>query len=359
MRFLFAAGGTGGHVIPALVVARELVARHPGAKVQFVGTPKGVENRLVPQAGFDLALITVGAWQGQAVAKRLTNLLGAPRAWWQAQQILRKFQPNLVLGVGGYAAGPIMLAAGIGGVPLAVLEPNAFPGMANRWVAPYVGRAFLAFQETSSYFRPGTALVTGIPTRPEFFQVTPHRHSSPFTVLIFGGSQGARSLNRAAVEALPQLESWGKDLRIVHQTGQSEYNAVREAYERSQVPAEVLPYIENMPERFAEADLVVCRAGANTIAELAAAGKPAILIPFPAAANQHQLRNAEALVRIGAARLIADRELNGETLVHAISELRNDPARMVQMSRRIGTMARPDATQIIADELERLAGLGV
>jgi UDP-N-acetylglucosamine--N-acetylmuramyl-(pentapeptide) pyrophosphoryl-undecaprenol N-acetylglucosamine transferase len=316
-----------------------------------------VENRIVPQAGFDLALIRVGAWQGQSLAIRIANLLGAPRAWWQAQSILRTFRPDVVMGVGGYAAGPIMLAAGVAGIPLAVVEPNAFPGMSNRWVAPYVQRAFIAFEETASYFLPEAARLTGIPIRREFFEL-PHRHpGSTFTVLIFGGSQGARSLNRAAVEALPKLENWGKELRIVHQTGQSEYNAVREAYEKSPVPAEVLPYIENMPERFAAADVVVCRAGANTLAELAAAGKPAVLVPFPAAANQHQLRNAEALVRIGAARMILDRELNGGTFVQALSELRGNPAASEQMSRRIRSIARPNATGLIVDEMERMAGL--
>lgn len=357
MKFLLAAGGTGGHVIPALVVARELLARHPDAGVLFVGTAKGAENRLVPQESFPLELVAVSAWQGQSFAARLRNALGAPRALWQALQILGRFRPSVVLGVGGYAAGPIMLAAGVAGIPLAVLEPNAFPGMANRWVAPYVARAFLAFPETASYFRPESALFTGIPVRHEFFDIKPKRHGPAFTVLIFGGSQGARTLNRAAVEALPKLEQCGKDLRIVHQTGQSEYNAVREAYQKFPVPAEVLPYIENMPEIFSRADLVVCRAGANTVAELSAAGKAAILVPFPAAANQHQLRNAEALQKIGAARLILDKELNGATLFSAIEEMRNHPGTMDQMEARIRTMARPDATSLIADELERLARL--
>jgi len=357
MRLLLAAGGTGGHVIPALVIARELARRNPQSKVLFVGTAKGVENRLVPESGFPLELVAVRAWQGQSLAARVRNLAGAPRAWLQAVAILRRFQPDVVLGVGGYAAGPVMLAAGVAGIPLAVLEPNAFPGMANRWVAPYVTRAFLAFPNTASFFPPGSSRFTGIPVRPEFFSVQPKRHGSPFTVLIFGGSQGARSLNRAAVEALPQLAQWRKEIRIAHQTGQNEYNAVREAYERFSVSAEVLPHIEKMPEMFARADLIVCRAGANTVAELAAAGKAAILVPFPAAANQHQLRNAEALAQIGAARLILDRELSAATLFTAIEEMRARPDLMAQMEARIRTMARPEATARIVDELERLARL--
>ncbi len=355
MKFLLAAGGTGGHVIPALVVARELHARRPNTRVLFVGTAKGVENRLAPEAGFPLELIAVSAWQGQSVAARLRNLLGAPRALWQASRILQRFQPDAVLGVGGYASGPVLLAAGVAGIPLAVLEPNAVPGMANRLLAPFVRRALLAFPETASFFRPSTALVVGIPVRREFFEIAPRRHGSSINVLIFGGSQGAQSLNRAAIEALPKLESLAGELRIVHQTGQNEYNAVREAYAKFAIPAEVLPYIENMPERFASADLVISRAGANTVAELAAAGKAAILVPFPFAADQHQLRNAEALANAGAARLILNRDLNGETLTAAVREIREHPETLERMEERIRPFARPDAARRIADELERLA----
>jgi UDP-N-acetylglucosamine--N-acetylmuramyl-(pentapeptide) pyrophosphoryl-undecaprenol N-acetylglucosamine transferase len=363
MRFLLAAGGTGGHVIPALVVARELIARNPGSQALFVGTAKGVENRLVPQAGFPLELVEVKAWQGQSLIVRARNLCGAPRALWQAFRIVLKFRPSVVLGVGGYASGPIMLAAGLSGIPLAVLEPNAYPGMANRLVAPWVARALLGFEQTATFFRPGRSAVVGIPVRKEFFEIEPKRHSPPFTILIFGGSQGARSLNRAAVAALPNLkrlcekngEILGNYLRIVHQTGQSEYNAMREEYVRQNVDADVSPYIEDMRGIFARADLVICRAGANTVAELAAAGKAAILVPFPAAANQHQLRNAEALANVGAARLILDKDLNGETFSSAVEELLRSPEALEQMETHIRPLARRDATQLIAEELERLA----
>jgi UDP-N-acetylglucosamine--N-acetylmuramyl-(pentapeptide) pyrophosphoryl-undecaprenol N-acetylglucosamine transferase len=355
MRILLAAGGTGGHVIPALVVAGELMARRPETGILFVGTAKGVENRLAPEAGFPLELIAVSAWQGQSLAARLRNLVGAPRSLLQASRILRTFQPDVVLGVGGYASGPILLAAGVAGLPIAVLEPNAVPGMANRLLAPFVRRAFLAFPETASFFRPETAVVTGIPVRSEFLGIEPRRSGPSFNLLIFGGSQGARSLNRAVVEALPKLKSFPNDLRIVHQTGQSEYNAVREVYANSAIAAEVLPYIENMAERFSQADLVVSRAGANTVAELAAAGKAAILVPFPFAADQHQLRNAESLAKAGAARLILDRELNGETLAAAVREMREHRETMERMEERIRRFARPEAARHIADELERLA----
>ena len=358
MRLLLAAGGTGGHVIPALVVAREFCARHPEAKVLFVGTARGVETRLVPPEGFPLELLDVGALQGQSPAVRLRNLLRLPGALWQSARILERFQPHVVLGVGGYAAGPVMLAAALGWVPLAVLEPNAVPGLANRWMAPYVRRAFLAFPETSPYFGSGKSLAVGVPVREEFFRVRPKRHEPPFTVLIFGGSQGARSLNRAVMEALPKLAPWKDRLLLLHQTGQGEYNAVREAYAHSSICAEVFPYTEAMPEAFARADLVVCRAGANTVAELAAAGRAAVLVPFPAAANQHQWHNARAVERIGAARLIVDRELNGERFAEALRELLESPERLERMEAAMRRAAHPDATARILEELEKLARRG-
>ncbi|MBI4479276.1 MAG: undecaprenyldiphospho-muramoylpentapeptide beta-N-acetylglucosaminyltransferase [Acidobacteria bacterium] len=354
MRLLLAAGGTGGHVIPALVVAREFCARDAARQVLFVGTARGVETKLVPQAGFSLELLEVGALQGEAAAARLKTLLGLPGAFWRAIRILNRFRPDVVLGVGGYAAGPVMLAAGWLGIPVAVLEPNAFPGLANRWAAPYVARALLAFPETASYFAPGKAVVTGVPVRKEFFEVPPTRHQPPYTVLVFGGSQGARTLNRAVVEALPFLAQAKEELLLLHQTGEKEYNLVREACAKHSVQAEVFPYTERMSEAFARADLVVCRAGANTVAELAAAGRAAILVPYPSAANQHQLRNAEVLVRIGAARLILNQDLNGERFFTAVRELLHNPAELERMETAIRRLAHPEAACRIVDELERL-----
>ena len=353
-RLLLAAGGTGGHVIPALVIAGEFCGRRRDRQVLFVGTARGVETRLVPQAGFPLELLEVGALQGQAAASRLKTLLLLPRSLWQALRILERFQPQVVLGIGGYAAGPMMLAAAWSGIPLAVLEPNAYPGLANRWVAPYVARAFVAFPEAASYFPAGKAVEVGLPVRREFFEVQPKPRQPPFTVLIFGGSQGARTLNRAAVEALPQLDQLQENLLLLHQTGQSEYNSVREAYAKHAVRAEVFPYIEKMPEAFARADLVVCRAGASTVAELAAAGRAAVLVPYPTAANQHQLRNAESLARRGAARLILDRDCNGDRLVAVIREGLQEPETLERMEAAIRRAAHPEAAARIVEEIERL-----
>jgi len=354
LRLLMAAGGTGGHVIPALVIAREFCRRHSDAAVLFAGTPRGIENRLVPEAGFRLELLRVGLLQGQSVVTRMKTLLDLPRALWQASHMLERFQPQVVLGVGGYAAGPVMLTAAWSGIPLAVLEPNAYPGLTNRWVAPYVSRAFIGFPEAASYFHPNKVTEAGIPVREEFFRIPPKPHRAPFTVLVFGGSQGARSINRAVVEALPQLDQFGESLLLLHQTGETEYNAIREAYAKHTVRAEVVPYIEDMPEAFAGADLAICRAGASTVAELAAAGRAAILVPYPAAANRHQLRNAESLAARGAARMILDRELSGERLASAIRELLGDPASLARMEAAMRRASHPEAVEKIVDGLEGL-----
>ena len=358
LRLLLAAGGTGGHVIPALVVAQEFCRRDPSRQVLFVGAARGIENRLVPAAGFPLERLAIGALQGQSVAVRLKTLLALPNALWQALRILERFQPHVVLGVGGYAAGPMMLAAAFRGIPLAVLEPNAVPGLANRWVAPYVTRAFVAFEEAQPYFGAGKSLVTGIPVRQEFFDVPGKSHGSPFTVLVFGGSQGARRLNQAVVEALPNLAQTtapsNLQLAFLHQTGESEYNRVREEVAKHSAPVEVFAFLDRMWEAFARADLAVCRAGANTVAELAAAGRAAILVPFPAAADEHQLRNAEAMERLGAASLILDRDLNGERFLKAVRELLENPEQLRRMEAAMRRVAHPEATSRIVSELERL-----
>lgn len=356
LRLLVAGGGTGGHVIPALVLAREFRRRDPAREVLFVGSPRGIETRLVPPAGFPLEYLQVGMLQGQSPAARLRTLLNLPRAVWQAMRILDRFRPHVVLGVGGYASGPVMLAAAFRGTALAVFEPNAYPGLVNRWMAPYVERAFVAFDEATRYFAAGKAVVTGIPVREEFFAVPPAQHRPPFTVLIFGGSQGARSINRAVIGALPSLAQQKPPLALLHQTGENEYNRVQEEVAKHSVRVEVFVFLDRMWEAFSRANLVVCRAGASTVAELAAAGRAAILVPYPAAANEHQLRNAEALERAGAVRLILDKDLNGERLSSALRQLLESPEQLQRMESAMRRMAHPDAATRIVDELERLGG---
>jgi len=359
LRLLVAGGGTGGHVIPALVLAREFLRRDPlrpnsSREVLFVGTRRGIETRLVPPAGFPLELLEVGMLQGQSLRVRMSTLIDLPRSCWQAMKILDRFRPHVVLGVGGYASGPVMLAAAFRGIPLAVFEPNAYPGLVNRWIAPYVARAFVAFEGAVRFFGSGKTVVSGIPVREEFFSVPPARRRPPFTVLLFGGSQGARSINRAVVEALPKLDQLKAQVALLHQTGENEYNRVQEEVAKHSVSVQVFAFLDRMWDAFSRADLVVCRSGASTVAELAAAGRAAILVPYPAAANEHQLRNAEALQRIGAARLILDRNLDGETLSGAIVELLERPDELQRMESAMRRMAHPQAATRIVDELERL-----
>ncbi|HZP16851.1 MAG TPA: undecaprenyldiphospho-muramoylpentapeptide beta-N-acetylglucosaminyltransferase, partial [Terriglobales bacterium] len=292
MRAILAGGGTGGHVIPAIAIAQELQRRY-GAELLFIGTQRGLENRLVPAAGFPLQLVKVGALNRVSLTTRLKTMFDLPRAIFSAERMLSGFQPDVVIGVGGYASGPAMLAAILKHIPTLAFEPNFVPGFANRVVARFVSGAAVHFERTSEYFR--NAVVTGVPVRPAFFQIPkkPYAQASP-TLLVFGGSQGARAINQAMVRALPELAKRAPGLRVIHQTGERDYNEVRSAYDQAGFPSEVHKFIDDMPAFFARADLVLCRSGASTVAEIAAAGKPAVFVPFPLAADDHQRRNAEA-----------------------------------------------------------------
>jgi UDP-N-acetylglucosamine--N-acetylmuramyl-(pentapeptide) pyrophosphoryl-undecaprenol N-acetylglucosamine transferase len=355
MRAVIAGGGTGGHVIPALAIARELRERFR-AEVLFVGTARGLENRLVPAAGFELRLIKVGALNRVSLATRLRTLTALPRAILASSQILGQYRPDVVVGVGGYASGPAMLAAALRSLPTLVFEPNVVPGFANRVVAPMVSVAAVQFEQTARSFR--RAVVTGVPVRREFFLVPPYSEPDHKpTLLVFGGSQGASALNRVMLESLSALPQQISGLHIIHQTGERDYNEAQGAYLRAGISAEVYPFIDDMPGVFARADLLVCRSGASTVAEVTAAGRPAIFVPFPKAANDHQLRNAEALVGAGAAELIVEGELSSERLVQQLKSLLNDRARLMRMAKAARSLAHPRAAQEIADWAARLAGV--
>ena len=354
MRAVLAGGGTGGHVIPALAIAHELRALYH-AEVIFVGTSRGIENRLVPAAGFELKLVEVGALKKVSLAKRISTLTALPAAIFRSWKFLGEFQPDVVIGVGGYASGPAMLAAALSGVPTLAFEPNVVPGLANRIMAPIVSSAAVHFEETCRYFQ--RCQVTGVPVRRAFFNLPPKPTGSPPTLLVFGGSQGAHAINEAVTNGLPALSGQVPGIHLIHQTGERDYNDAQAAYLRSGARAEVFPFIEEMAEMFARADLLVCRSGASTVAEVTAAGKPAIFIPFPHAADDHQLRNAEALERAGAAVLIAEKDLTSERLVSAVSELLRDPARLARMSASSRKLSHPDAAREIALMAGRLAGV--
>ncbi len=353
MRAVLAGGGTGGHVIPALAIAHELRELY-SAEVMFIGTSRGIENRLVPAAGFELRLVEVGALKKVSLAKRIATMTALPTAIFHSRKILREFRPDVVIGVGGYASGPAMLAAAISRIPTLAFEPNVVPGLANRIMAPIVSSAAVHFEETRRYFR--RCQVTGVPVRRAFFNLPPKPAGSPPTLLVFGGSQGAHAINEAVMGAFAALSEQVPGIRLVHQTGERDYNDAQAAYLRSRAHAEVFQFIEDMPGMFARADLIVCRSGASTVAEVTAAGKPAIFIPFPHAADDHQLRNAQALERAGAAVLIAEKDLTSERLVDAVRELLCDSARLERMSEASRKLSHPYAARDIALMAGKLAG---
>ncbi len=354
MRAILAGGGTGGHVIPALAIAQELTARF-GERPVFVGTDRGIETRLVPAAGFELHLIAVGQLKSVSLATRLATLAGLPRAVFQSLRILRQVRPQVVIGMGGYASGPVMLAAALAGVPTVAFESNFVPGFANRRMAPFVQAAAVQFEETARYFR--RAEVTGVPVRPEFFDLPPRPPDAPPSLLVFGGSQGARALNRVVLDCLPALSQALPGLRIVHQTGERDYNDAQAAYAASAVSAVVTPFIEGMAQAFGGADLLLCRSGASTVAEIAAAGKAAILVPFPRATDDHQRRNAEALVRQGAAEMILEADLTPERLLRTVAGLLGDRARLHAMGAAARRLAHRDAARAIVELAARAAGV--
>jgi UDP-N-acetylglucosamine--N-acetylmuramyl-(pentapeptide) pyrophosphoryl-undecaprenol N-acetylglucosamine transferase len=356
MRVILAGGGTGGHVIPALAIANELKKTY-AAESLFIGTARGIENRLIPAAGYPLKLVRVGALKNVSLTTRLKTAFDLPRAVWDAGRMLNEFGPDVVIGVGGYASGPAMLAAVLKHIPTLAFEPNVVPGFANRVVARFVSGAAVHFTETAKYFR--HAEVTGVPVRQAFFETPPKQGGTP-TLLVFGGSQGAHAINDAMIRCLPDLMRQAPGIHIIHQTGERDYNDAAAAYKSqmgSNNSAEVFKFIEDMPAAFARADLLVCRSGASTVAEITAAGKPAIFVPFPRAADDHQRVNAEALARAGAAIVVEESKLEGVWLAETIAALLGDGSRLARMSDAARALAHPNAAHDIAVMAARIAGI--
>jgi UDP-N-acetylglucosamine--N-acetylmuramyl-(pentapeptide) pyrophosphoryl-undecaprenol N-acetylglucosamine transferase len=350
----FAAGGTGGHLFPAIAVAGELRRRHPAAAIVFIGGKRGLETRLVPQAGFPLRTLPIAGLKGTKLFARIVAAGAAALAVLRCMAWFISHRPGLVVGAGGYASGPAVLAAWSLRVPTMLMEQNHFPGATNRWLAPRAN-AVCVPSEAARARLGGTGLVTGNPVRPEFAAIGPSPNAGRLALLVFGGSRGARSINRALVGALPRLAAMTPPPRIVHQTGPEEHEAVARAYaSHPGLAAEVRPFLDDMSQRLAAADLVVCRAGATTLAELAAAGRPAILVPFPFAADDHQRANAEAVRDAGAAVMIEDRDLDGARCAAEIAALAIDRPRRDLMAAAARTLARPDAAERIADVADAL-----
>jgi UDP-N-acetylglucosamine--N-acetylmuramyl-(pentapeptide) pyrophosphoryl-undecaprenol N-acetylglucosamine transferase len=345
---IVAGGGTGGHLFPGLAVAHEFLKRDPMTEILFVGTTQGIESRAVPAAGFPLETIPVRGLKGRGVRGMVQALYGIPASFFRSLGILRRFRPDCAIGVGGYASGPVLLAAKIKGIRSAVMEQNLRPGMTNQILGRIVDRVFTAYEGSAGYFPGARVIEAGNPVR---WQTLPQvKKDGKFTILIFGGSQGARRINQSAIEMLKGLGELNPGLRILHQTGGADFEWVKAAYAPSNFEAEILPFIEKMDEAYARADLVICRAGAATIAELTVFGKPAVLIPYPYAAYDHQRLNAEALVERGAAEMILDRELDGEKLAARVRAFYRDRARLAAMAEAARKLGRPEAATKIVDE---------
>jgi UDP-N-acetylglucosamine--N-acetylmuramyl-(pentapeptide) pyrophosphoryl-undecaprenol N-acetylglucosamine transferase len=347
-RVLIAGGGTGGHVIPALAIARELRDVY-GAEVRFVGTARGLETRLVPEAGFSLELIHVGQLKNVSLGTKLRTMADLPLGILRCVGLVRSFKPDVVVGVGGYASGPAMMAAILLRVPTLAFEPNAVPGLANRLVGRMVSGAAVNFEETRRYFR--GARVTGIPVRREFFEIAVRAGGTAPRLLVFGGSQGARVLNETMPKIAVRLLDEVPGLEIVHQTGGRHGASTKELYEKVGLIGEqrvrVQPYLDEMVGEFAQADLLLCRSGASTMAELAAAGKPSLLVPFPQAADDHQRKNADVFVAAGAAELMVEAESSEERLLATLQELLMNRQRLESMGERARVLAHPHAVRDI------------
>jgi UDP-N-acetylglucosamine--N-acetylmuramyl-(pentapeptide) pyrophosphoryl-undecaprenol N-acetylglucosamine transferase len=356
MKLLIAGGGTGGHVIPALAIAKEWLSRGKEREVVLVGTERGIEMKLVPQAGLPLETLRVAGLKGKGGATLLRNVAMLGPAMMDARRVLKKHKPIAAFGVGGYAAGPMMLTTWFSGVPNVIFEPNAEPGLTNKLLARISKRIATGY-EVSAQVWGKKAIVTGCPVRSEFFSIAPRKLEKPFRLLVTGGSQGALPINRTFVDAMDRLAARKDELSIVHQTGERDYNAVRTGYARREINAEVVPFLTNMAQRFAWADVIVCRAGAITAAEIAGAGRAAIFIPFGAATDSHQLRNAQEMQRAGAGRLISEKELTAERLTNEIFSLVDQPEQIEKQSTAARSLARPSATRDIVNLIEEAANV--
>jgi UDP-N-acetylglucosamine--N-acetylmuramyl-(pentapeptide) pyrophosphoryl-undecaprenol N-acetylglucosamine transferase len=351
MKIIFAAGGTGGHIYPAIAVAKEILRREANSTIKFVGTARGLETKLVPQNGFELLTIESAGLKNVGLVGQLKGLLILPKSFLAARRLLKEFQPDVVVGAGGYVTGPVLLMAAVLKIPTLVMDSNALPGFTNRQLARFVDKAALTFEESLKFF-PNKGVVIGNPVRKEFFEIPPKPRTDKINLLIFGGSQGARAINLAMVDALKLLP---KDkLNIVHQTGELDFENIETGYKEANWQADVRRYISDMMTEFAKADLVICRAGATTCAELAAAGKAAIMIPLPTAADDHQRKNAEALETAGAAKMILQKDLTGESLAREISDLINAPEKITEMENSARKLAKKDAAELAADIIEEL-----
>lgn len=353
MCVLIAGGGTGGHLFPAIAVAEEFTSRDGNTKITFIGTERGLESRIIPHTMWELVTMNVPSLKGRGLFAKIKAILMLPLALFQAWMIIRRLLPDMVIGVGGYSAGPATLVASILNVPSFAMEQNAIPGLTNRILGHFVRKVFATFDESAGYFSKKKVIVSGNPVRKKIRESITHRpiKREGFTILAFGGSQGAKAINEKMIESLPYLSDIREDIRIIHQVGRSaELEYFSAAYRARGFSAEVYHFIEDMGKMYSLADLVVCRAGSSSISELTTAGRPAVLVPFPYAADNHQEANARTLAEAGGAVIILERELTGEALAGEIRGFFDEPLKLASMSEAMKKMARPNAAAMIVDE---------
>lgn len=351
---MMAGGGTGGHIYPAIAIARAWIDAGAERDAVFVGTEYGLEKTIVPKAGFPLEFVSAGGLKGKGFVDTIRNLLKLPLGFVQAWRVISRYRPVVIVGVGGYASGPVLAVGALRRVPTLVHEANAYPGLTNRLLARVVKAVAVAFPAALPRMKRKDGVVTGNPIRAEFFaQKAQDRSDDRVRILIFGGSQGSRVINRAVTSALPELSDLAPRLAIAHQTGVKDFDEVNAAYETTAFAgSRVTPYIDGMAQELAEADVVICRAGAMTLGELSAVGRAAVLIPFAAATNNHQYENARVLAEAGGAVVIAESELSGERLAREIRALTGDGERLRRMGRAMADMGDPDATAKIVTLIE-------
>jgi len=352
-RCVIAGGGTGGHLFPGIAVASELKRRFEKGEILFVVGLQRKESEILSRYGYRLTSIDVEGLKGRGWKKGFIVLVKLPKSVFQSASIIKEFSPAFVLGMGGYSAGPLCLAAKLAGVPTAIHEQNSYPGLTNRLLSRFVDRIFVSFEESMAHFKTRSPLLTGNPVRNEFFSDSgkDHRGRDKFTILVVGGSQGARAINEVFTEALTYLNSKGRSFDVVHQTGERDYQRVVDDYRDKGLEGEPVPFIKDMATAYRFADVVVSRAGATTIFELAALGKPSVLIPYPYATNQHQEINARNMVRVGGAEMIRQSDLTGKGLAQTLMKYMDDRPALEEMGKQAKKIGRRDAAKVIVDQL--------
>ncbi len=366
VRVVIAGGGTGGHLFPGIAVAEEILSRNAESDVLFIGTGKPFETSVLNEKGFRHAAIAVQGLKNRGLLKQLWAFMLLPVSLAASAKLLKDFNPDLVLGVGGYSAGPVVAAAWMKGIKTVLQEQNILPGITNRWLSRIADRTYLSFPETRGMKRAGQAMVTGNPVRHEFLASLPPikqasaeavKTPSPFTILIAGGSQGAHAINLAVIGALGHLKK-KEHFHFIHQTGIDDKGRMKKAYADSDTGSTVKAFFTDMAQQYHTADLIICRAGATTVAEVTVLGKPVIFIPYPHAADDHQRLNAESLVQAGASEMIQQKDLDGKLLAHRIEYYADSPEKLAQMGIRASRLGRPHAARVIVDDMYALISRG-